>query len=274
MRLPKNAIILLHLFLLAACTNTGVIVPKGWDDEENKTLYGSIRTITVSELEYSTYNGSIIKHTKDIYMFGVDNNVTERYRYIDSRLWNKMMYSYDENGNIIEERLIMSPENYEKKTIYSYSSKGELQSEKRIGADGSLSSEYNYRYSYDKGKLVEEASYEPDGKILSKTYYSYNENGQLIEKHIISGIEEYVKYTYENGLLKKEIHEGLWGDYEFEYHYLSDGKISSINYYEDKELFETIKFEEYDAIGNAILIKCYDNNSKLDWERQYEIMYR
>ena len=104
----------------------------------------------------------------------------------------KVIYTYDEYGNIIEKILFTDKNNYFYKEIYSYDNESRQMSYKKIyvtnGYEGEIKKN-TWKYD-DLGQIIEEYVYElsstqyEEGTIIYNNtirYYKYNANGKLFE---------------------------------------------------------------------------------------------
>ena len=104
----------------------------------------------------------------------------------------KVIYTYDEYGNIIEKILFTDKNNYFYKEIYSYDNENWQISYKKIYVTNGYKDEIkNNTWKYDNsGRIIEEYVYElsstqyEEGTIIYNNairYYKYNDKGKLFE---------------------------------------------------------------------------------------------
>lgn len=107
----------------------------------------------------------------------------------------------------------------------------------------------------DKGKLVEESVYEPDGSLLSKIVYKYDVNGNKVESST---------YSAKGSLFRKET---------FGYD-LNQNIIEYIDYFGDGIPVTKRTYPKHDDRGNWVKqIIWHWDSSKAKWE-PYTVNYR
>ena len=105
------------LFLTASCA--GTVTPtkrepsirQGWDNEEHKSLYGDVESVTITDYKLADKFGEVIKvgiEDKRVYKFNLKGDVVaySHYKGNDS-LDDKLLYKYDSQGNWIEKACYM-----------------------------------------------------------------------------------------------------------------------------------------------------------------------
>jgi len=197
-------------------------------------------------------------------------------------------YSYDKNGNVIEDRLIGNltgcDDSYVKRSSYSADDLNLLLEED----DGRKLIRFEY---YPETNLVKQKQIISDGEVLLSTYYKYDEHATLIEEFTEDGptpteqrircitptrgppigLPEIVKELYvdqstgQEVLLSKQVN-----------HFSKEGWITRQDHYDANEVFQFSLFWEYnnygqvtkevDALGNEITRK-YDQNGNLVYEK-------
>lgn len=106
--------------------------------------------------------------------------------YMDGEIANEAYYSYDDNGNTMEETYLWytSPEKYEEyRTVYSYNSDGQLL-EETVYEQGEEA--YRYVYAYDENGMESERCRYDNGILSLRQISQYNDNGDLIRSELYS----------------------------------------------------------------------------------------
>jgi len=107
----------------------------------------------------------------------------ERNSYLDGTLYLIEIYTYDDNDNNIEVFQSTS-EGENGKVIYNYDDKGNLIEENSYYPDDSLKASYKYTNKYDNNdNLIEQNTYLSNGSLSWREIYTYDKNGKLIENN-------------------------------------------------------------------------------------------
>ena len=145
--------------------------------------------------DYSYEAGKIVSETT----YDSDGNTVSTHR-----------YEYDEDGNLVEDRLLGRNEELQSISRYEYGEKGRKVKWSVYDADDSLLA-YT-EYSYEDGKNTRIENYRPGGTLDDYFVIEYDDRGRRKREtwYTASGdIEEYRTYTYENGALVREtVHRG------------------------------------------------------------------
>ena len=208
--MKKHPIIsfLVLLTISIGCNNTNEFK----NDLERLNLKGKVKTLKWTPYEAVEKFGEVTKGEIAIgenysIVFNEEGNMIERKKYLSSgKPYEKYVYKYDSNHNLIEENYSSYGE-FESKTKYKYDDRGKRIEKAEYNSEGSLSGKEVYKYDekgnkieiqniasngdkYGKGifkynkknKLVEKNYYRSDGNLIKKGIFIYNENGDLIEE--------------------------------------------------------------------------------------------
>ena len=122
------------------------------------------------------------------YFYDSNKNLVNKVAKNSSGYTQTATYSYDKNGNLIKYN-----DYYSNTTNFTYDQNNNLIK--------SVSGNMIYAYTYDKNNNLIESEYTYDGKLVSKTEYSYDKQGRLIQE-VITVINGGITYT--NGTTTKE----------------------------------------------------------------------
>ena len=155
---------------------------------EKTAYYGG----TVRDKHLKTYDGSgnLVKEASVNYglsgqdwtvEYSYDKSGREVERYVDTAiLWSKVQTAYDAKGRVAQ-----------RTTFMEYKQPNVMQS--HAPKPGRVVFRYN-----DRGQVLEEAVYEPDSALASKTGFTYDNAGKLIEEaHVSSNVPGNWKVSYE-----------------------------------------------------------------------------
>ena len=170
---------------------------------------------------------------------------------------------YNQNGKILEEIYKYWSDDQSEwfidLTSYIYNKEGKIAEmyEEHEDPQYPLVDDYKTIYSYDDGKLVEQAHYDRKGSLKRKYLHQYDEQGRLIKKTPY-------KSTID-GKLESDIEESFADDkniYEYEFDEHGEVIVKYDNYFEYGILKET-EITKYDN-GNIIefITQKYNKNGK------------
>ena len=212
---------------------------------ENKYLYndkGKLIQKIFKEGDFPQTDNNQYKHIYYTnYIYDDKNRLIEEEECASDLLkGEKVIYTYDEYGNIIEKILFTDKNNYFYKEIYSYDNENLQISYKKIYVTNGYKDEIkNNTWKYDNlGRIIEEYIYE-----LSSTQH---EKGILIYNNAI----RYYKYNDKGKL------------FEIKDQYLSDSIIA-------QGATEGHTYYAYDSEGN-LLCKSNFGDGKLRWRECYD----
>jgi hypothetical protein len=155
------------------------------NDLSELNLKGKVKTLTEIEYKVSPNTGKIKEGDmlyKYIYSFNENGNLIETNSYDpDGNLDGKYTYSYDNiKGNKTEMTSYNPDGSSDERCAYKYDSKGNLIQEIWYYPDGSISKKYNYKYD-DKGNEIAMNRYDFHDSLICKDSYKYNDKGEKIE---------------------------------------------------------------------------------------------
>lgn len=122
----------------------------------------------------------------------------------DGTLFLRMVFSYDNAGNLIEKKNCGATENScSEKTIFEYDTSNNLIAEKQMRVlTGKISEKKLYKYDA-KGNRIQTEIYNSREELVEKFVYEYDHNNNLVKATpydafgIMEGIETYT-YVYDN----------------------------------------------------------------------------
>lgn len=157
----------------------------------------------------------------------------------------------------------------------SYNEDGQITQEKRFDPDGNLNTLTLNQYD-EQGLLVQAEQYDQDHILLQKSVNSYNDKHQLVQQsnYFGEGDVEYVThYVYddEGHLLRQEMYDDGEPDYvEKEMHYL-DGLL--VKEFENDDYGKTMNIHTYEYNDKRLVVKhIFDEVQNKD-RRTYEFTY-
>jgi hypothetical protein len=200
---------------------------------------------------------------------------------------------YDEEGNIIIKEKIWRRDRYRSKVVYKYNYKSFLIEEQDFyDGEPQYITKYEYndkdkkfktqyfeysddgeelkhiiKYEYnDKGLVTGKIEYDPQGKIINKAVYEYNDKDNVIELQNFEGekLEYTTKYEYnDKGLIAEETEYDTQGEIinKAVFEYNDNGDVIELQNFEGEKLEYIIKYKyndkgvlieetEYETIDN------------------------
>ncbi len=269
--LKQLLLVTITLFMLLGCVQKSTAgLPKQWKEpypETEEHYKGSINYY----IEYAYRDYESLEWEESLYVaeveFDKNNNPISRTLYGSTNLWT--IIEYNENGDIIEKREHMAPEepepteeNLNSVTKYEFDDKGYTISKSETdwtkktytelftydfkNREIKIGSEHSYDvYKFDERGLPESRT-NYDTSTNKKDYrylYKYNDKGQLVKHYRDKGDEDTTIYTYnEQGYIAS------LDDYEyknFEYKFDDQGNWIEMKEYRDGELW-TITVRKYE----------------------------
>lgn len=141
-----------------------IAAAQGRDDKKQHDLVGAVKSVEVGRIEYTLKNGKSVAGKRipnHKITFNEDGNKTEEISYDQS------------NGSITS------------KTVYAYNKEGRLKSYESYSSavDKTLSTPQKNDYKLDdKGNVLEQVNYQPDGSPGSRFLYKYDAKGNKTEE--------------------------------------------------------------------------------------------
>ena len=206
------------------------------------------------------------------YDFDVKGNVTT-VKFDTSGFFNKIIYKYDTNGNIIEEKMYKQTKNVR---TYKYEYNISDKKESCVSLNYSEDQDVEINYTYDnKGNLVQEESLSGNKKFGFKYVYDKNSRKTEMVAYNPTKIEKKFYYYYDaKGLLIEEKGVLYWAGSKTAKHnffsrksfkYNDNKELIEMSYYLTDQLFEKYlyfynekgllaKYEKYNTAG----ILCFE----------------
>lgn len=250
-------------------------------------IYGDVKMVTVTKYYLSDKFGELVKGSSQYTMsceFNQQGDVISCTHRGDSYIAMVRVWKYNSEGKVKDlstyHRWTDSENNensvLEQKVIYTYDSSGNLIELARYDDDGSLEEKTILRYDAN-GNAIEKSQFYSSGAAHSRRYFKYDTNGNIIEERFANSVSFYYKYKYDSwgNRIKVELYrtaDGVMDEYE-EYEYNSNGdmiRYSAYNY--DNSLRREDRYSYvYDSAGNRIEKAKYYQEGPLD--RKYVWKY-
>lgn len=156
------------------------------DNGERSAKYNYVYDSMSNLIEYSVIDAQGIYFNKELYTYDSDGNriqentVISWYKVADEKIIN----TFDSDGHCIETNEYDSYGNLFEKVTYAYDSNGNcIEEEETIDwGDGSMSRE-KITYVYDSdGNCIEVNTYDGKGEMYKKETYAYDTDGKLVKK--------------------------------------------------------------------------------------------
>jgi len=240
-------------------------------DAYEMKLKGKVKSIYYSIYEARKSNGLILKGSKcsdcandNFLLFNKNGNIEENITYYDNGELSKIIYAYNNKGEIILEVEYDLDGVLKNKYIYEYDKKG---NKTKTESYSNEKIDYQTIFEYDdNNKLIVSYHYDLDKWIGvnlenfldSKTTYKYDINGNLIEQSTYSrsgSLEKRLSKKYDKNIVVV-VHTLTIGNYlkdiRSDYKYDEFGnEIESITYNDDgTEKVKTVSY--YDNNNNKI----------------------
>ncbi len=152
-----------------------------------------------------------------------------------------------------------------------YDQQGRVLEMSRYTPDNKL--DYRFSYSYDGDKLVEEASYDADGRPLYLWRHSYNEQRRDLSGYDSDGKLDFklVSYFDEQDRLDREISYAADEriNYEASYSYSRKGMTRTTQYYSLGDEADYRVVETFDGAGNRLEEAAFELDAL-----QYRVIYK
>jgi hypothetical protein len=174
-------------------------------------------------------------------------------RSFTSKFIDRVLYKYDNSGNITSREVHNTSGDVINKETYRYGSGGKVTAYNKYNDDGKISGGEIYNYD-GSGRLIESIGTEPGGKLSGRLLFKYDESGNLTQKTWQNSLGEtstrYV-YFYDN---EKRVTEELKYRAEneienrFAYKYDEKGNVESMikyNINDEKEKIYRYLYETY-----------------------------
>lgn len=198
---------------------------------------------------------------------------------------------YDERGNLRAHTVLLPDGSLDQNTVYNYDSENRKLGYKMTNAEGVVLDQAVYTYDQAGNKILDTRSplrytqwkYDKAGNVLEQAYY---ENGSLADRSINTYDEkgshltaQYIAHgkvintctmTYHaNGNLATSLYKAD-GTYHYT-EYDADGNTLVKDYRSETDCCR--EEYSYDAYGNILSYKRYDEDGKLDYHRTYSYTY-
>jgi YD repeat-containing protein len=186
----SRSILLLYFIVIFAYSQVTEFIPKSKKEIQKENL-----TEQKERKRISSSGVLSVTKTKFIYRFGkvdkigmieslsrYDNkgNTTKEitYNHRDGKIETTISYTYDKNGNLVEE--ITKKDEVSTKIIHRYNVSNRKIESVFYKSDGTVERKISYVYD-DSGLLLETVGRMDDGKIFMKDTYLYDEDGNIVE---------------------------------------------------------------------------------------------
>lgn len=219
-------------------------------DQYKKLIEKALFDENNARIEDEDYSYGLNMRWRTVNKYDETQKIIEETRYANDSLCDKIIYKYDEKGNLTEESHSDPEFRWNtQKFVNKYDENGNRIEVYEYDKDGVLESHTVYKYD-DNKKCIDESVFDSEGTLCSQLISRYNDAGKKIESmHIV----------LEDGLMQKD-----------KYIIDDNGKTSvSLRYNPDGELGR-VAVSKFDDAGNPLetMIYCGD-----DWIFYFGTIY-
>jgi hypothetical protein len=194
--------------------------------------------------------------------YNKENLIVQGFEY---KGFDKLIESYKvhyENG--LKTKKYGKEDSLDYEIIYRYNKNGQLI--ERIKQERDKTVLFKYVYQYVGNNIIEEAFWSPKMELTKK--FEYNTKNQLIKETSSSQNYQGYSFIYEYDTLGNKVKETKLSTegipYEwFEFSYLEDKKIKTIDKYNFREMLTYSWKYMYNAKGNIEFVKIYESEKRL-----------
>jgi hypothetical protein len=188
---------------------------------------------------------------KDTYKYDTEGHVIEHGYYESSNIFKIEIYTYNNNGNMIESTTYDPYGKVYAKVTCKYNTQGNRIDSTSFGRYGRLVLNSKFTWVYNnEGKKIEQVYYNEDEEVDSKETYKYDDKGNLIEKVCYApwstvGIKEIYNYDDKGNLIVRG-------------RYISEYEVEETYKYDDKgNQTEKVSYDSYGSVDGKYSYK-YD----------------
>jgi len=170
-------------------------------DEYTTTEWNSTYTHVDNEVKYSA-SGAMLEQVEFAYNDDKGWKTTKITRDVESRLKNRIVYQYNEQGKLWRESLVDNKGKVVSTYEYGYDSRGNQISRVMKNRTGNKLAETVYTYDASGKMLTSETKDAGDNKI-SSTKYNYDSQGNLINQQVFNGagqVTSVISSVFQGGL--------------------------------------------------------------------------
>lgn len=193
----------------------------------------------------------------------------EDYNWEDGTLIASRQYKYDEAGNLMEEAVVSEGKTAIDRYENTYDEDGNLRETRYLGEGDKVLG----RTAYDAAGNVTEAVYYEDGEIVSSTYKTYDERGNLLTwdtrfRYSYDEDDSHTEYVYDENdevILHLYIDHLSGNEKKYTYDRTKDGNTETkkIKTYENGELTDDhVVYTTYNEEGKLINNKVWDEKEQ------------
>lgn len=143
-----------------------------------------MKVVEMKQLDCKDEKCTITKWTRDEYD-KKGNILVEIEYYADSTYRNYDTYVYNRKGMVVEHNEFDKQGKLSKKTVSEYDNLKDKKVDKVYNAKNELIEEVRYKFNAFDLK-TEELTLKPDGSVLKKSTYRYDDKGSLIERKTVN----------------------------------------------------------------------------------------
>jgi len=236
------------------------------------------KLIEKSELDSGGITVSVTR-----FFYDKNGNLVRRENSSDDTQVSRLVYRYDNRGNLTNEAMLLYDGSIDYRIAYFYDNELNRETNRVFYiANGVLEKWINFTYN-EIGKVSFKSTFDAGNNLLSRTAYNYNPSGQLIRETLFSGAARYGEtavYRYSGGRIVEERYLDSRNSLvkSVNRSFNDRGDILSViirNY-----LPASVDWEyryEYDGRGNLVKNEVYElqgNNRVLIYGKTYKYTYR
>lgn len=228
-----------------------------------------------NKIEEGIYNVDGSLREKTTFKYNIKNHVTEFVRSAGEGVGVKMLYKYDEKGNMIEEGTYNAAGSWRETTTHRYDSVGNKIEDAHLNNEGNVLSKINYKFD-NKRNNIEALIQRMDGTSC-KFIFKYDNRGNKIEEVFTNNGKQEWRNTFKFDGKGNKVEENAYGPNGTVF----NQKVLSIKYDSKGNKIEEVNSDfrnnttdqyEYDNTGNWIKKKTI-YNGKITTIIEREIKY-
>jgi hypothetical protein len=173
-------------------------------DEYTTSEWNSSYTHVDNEIKYSA-SGAMLEQVEFAYNDDKGWKTTKITRDVESRLKNRIVYQYNEQGKLWRESLVDNKGKIVSTYEYGYDGRGNQISRVMKNRQGAVMVETTYMYDAG-GKMMTSETKNAGGDKISATKYTYDGQGNLVNQQVTNGagqVTSVISSVFQGGLETK-----------------------------------------------------------------------